>query len=117
MILVIDLGSTHIKAAIFDETLKIAGSGIIRGHYPHNIYYSMMANNYGGNIINWAVRILTRDDFNLFFDEAEQASPGCEGLRFNPEITADKGGWSNISLRHQTGDFARSVLESITEID
>jgi sugar (pentulose or hexulose) kinase len=84
---------------------------VIRGPYPGGRYYRMVADLWGGNLINWAQTILSNcatDD--EFFTQAALAPAGCRGLVFDPE----RGEWRGWGLQHTCGEMARSILEALS---
>ncbi len=111
--LLITLGTAHAVYSVCQD-MPDPSVEIVRGNYPYGYYYKMGADNCGGNVVNWAVRLLLSDlRHDVFFGLASKAPRGCNGLTFQPEIAARQGCWQNIGLHHTKADFARSVLESL----
>lgn len=61
--------------------------------------------------------------YDSLIEEAQHASPGCEGLFFLPYLTGERcphpdpsarGGWIGLTARHTRADLIRSVLEGVT---
>lgn len=102
-------------AYVCTDKLPRSAPHLIRGPFPERRFYRMAADSCGGSVINWAKTILaggtTDEDF---FALAVKASPGCAGLRFEPDLDAGKGAWNHLALHHAPADFARSVLESLS---
>ena len=85
--------------------------GVIRGPYPGGRHYRMVADQWGGNLINWAETVLAgcaSDD--QFFAQAGRASAGCCGLVFDPA----RGEWRGWGLEHTAAEMARSILEALS---
>lgn len=85
---------------------------LVRGPFPGGGYYRMLADSFGGNLVNWAKGVLAGCGTDeAFFDRAGRAAPGCAGLRFNPGHPDGRPAWHPIGFHHTAADFARSVLE------
>ena len=111
--LLLTLGTAQVAYRCLDA-LPGPAAGCLRGPYGKGLFYTLVADDCGGSIINWAETLLaggTADD--TFFDAAAKAPPGCEGLVFEPDLSADKGSWRGIGRHHTTAHFARSVVESL----
>lgn len=92
--------------------LPAARAGMVRGPYPGGRYYRMVADGWGGNLINWAETVLAGCATDrTFFAQAARAPVGCRGLVFDP----DRGEWRGLGLHHTTAELARSVLEALTD--
>ncbi|NWG12621.1 MAG: hypothetical protein HXY20_03705 [Acidobacteria bacterium] len=94
------------------ERRPAARPGLIRGPYPGGRYYSMAADAWGGNLVNWAETVLVGCATHAqFFAQAARAPAGCRGLTFDPE----RGAWEGLNLQHEASDMARSILESLAD--
>ncbi len=63
------------------------------------------------------------DPYELLIEEAQHASPGCEGLYFLPYLTGERcpypdpharGGWIGLTARHNRASLIRSLIEGVT---
>jgi len=112
--LLVTLGTSQ-AAYTCTDTMPRPDPNLFRGPFPGRRYYRMAADVCGGNVINWAKTILAGGETdNKFFKLAAQAAPGSRGLRFESNCDGCGGAWKNIGYHHTPGDFARSVLESLT---
>jgi len=112
--LLITLGTAQV-AYVCDRNLAPPAPGVCRGPYPDGRGYRLVADSCGGNLINWAETMLAGcQDDETFFAEAARSRPGCDGLKFDCALPEGQGVWSDIGLHHTPGDFARSVLESLS---
>jgi len=95
---------------------SFAGSdrSTVCGPYPGGLYYEMVADEYGGGLINWARNVISgcRSD-EAFFDRAAEAGPGCNNLVFSVGEGGKPHAWDNIELKHTAGDLARSIVECL----
>ena len=89
--------------------------GTIRGPYPGGLFYRMVADSCGGNVVKWAESVLAgcHDDAG-FFGEAQRAPYGCHGLVFDASLNSGEGGWANLGFHHTRADLARSILEALS---
>lgn len=113
--LLITLGTAQVAYKVC-RRMTAPAPGIIRGPYPGGLAYRMAADSCGGNLVNWARTVIagcSTDD--AFFAAASRAQAGCHGLRFHVGKTAASSRWEGIGLHHVAGDFARSILESLTQ--
>ena len=89
---------------------------LVRGPYPGGRAYRLAADGCGGNIINWAQTVLAGcENDGKFFAEAAKSERGCRGLVFEPTLDSGQGVWRNIGLHHTPADFARSIVESLSQ--
>jgi xylulokinase len=63
------------------------------------------------------------DPYTLLIAQAAQATPGCDGLFFQPYLTGERcpyanpnarGGWIGLTARHDRNAMIRSLLEGVT---
>ncbi len=113
--LLVTLGTAQVVYAC-TEKLSDPGPAIIRGPYPGGLYYRMVADSCGGNIVNWARTVLAGCDTDQALAAAAgKAAPGCRGLEFAADLPGGNGAWENIGLHHTVPDFARSVFEGLAK--
>lgn len=109
----ITLGTAQVAYAAH-ATLPAASAALIRGPYPGGRYYRMAADGSGGNILNWAKTVIAGCDTDeTFFEQAERAAPGCQGLEFEANLPEDAGQWRRLGMHHGPPELARSVVESL----
>ena len=112
--LLITLGTAQVAYVCSSEPYP-PDAGLCRGPYPGGLHYRLAADSCGGAVINWAQRILAGCGSDEdFFAEADKANSGCQGLRFDADLSGGAGAWSPIGLHHTRADFARSVVESLS---
>lgn len=113
--LLITLGTAQVAYKVCGR-MTLPAPGIIRGPYPGGLAYRMAADSCGGNLVNWARTVMAGcPTDNAFFAAASRAPAGCHGLRFHIGETAADSRWEGIGLHHSAGDFARSILEALTQ--
>lgn len=111
--LLISLGTAQVAYAC-TEHLPAVKASAIRGPYPGGLHYRMVADSFGGNLVNWARSFLAGCESDAaFFDQVDAAEPGCRGLVFHVRSASKEGSWCNIGLYHTPADFARSVIECL----
>lgn len=107
---------TALCAYTAQETLLDHAVGLVRGPYPGGLFYGLVTDSCGGNIINWAKTVIAGGDSDsAFFALAEQAEPGCQGLVFDSSLPTGQGSWQKLGLNHGPADLARAVVESLVE--
>jgi xylulokinase len=97
------------------HTARLNPRRLGRGPFPCGIEYRMAADTCGGNVVDWAARVLAgcAGETDLFA-LAALSDPGSKGLIFHPELRRGAGRWQGLGLHHTPSDMARSVLESLT---
>lgn len=113
--LLVTLGTAQVAYAYCNQ-LPRAHPALVRGPFPHGGYYRLAADSLGGNLVNWAKTALAGCATDgSFFRQAALASPGCQGLDLAPGDDPSQLTWRNLGLHHAPPDFARSVLECLTQ--
>lgn len=111
--LLITLGTAQVAYALA-RTLPKPAPGLVRGPYPGNLFYAMMADACGGSVVTWAETVLAGCGSDAKFEAAAAAAaPGCRGVKFDPDLPGLRGAWSNIAFHNSSGDLARAVLEAL----
>ena len=111
--LLLTLGTAQVAYACTDELAQPRGS-LVRGPYPHGLYYRLAADSCGGSIVNWAKTVLPGCETDAeFFARVAEAQPGCRGLLFDADLPGGRGAWRNLALCHTAADMARAVIESL----
>jgi sugar (pentulose or hexulose) kinase len=113
--MLLTLGTAHV-ACLSLPRMPPARASFIRGPYPGGRAYRLVTDNCGGNLVNWAQTVLAGCQGDArFFAQAASARRGCGGLRF--EILPDglTGLWRNLGLHHTPADFARSLVETLSQ--
>ncbi|MBI2441328.1 MAG: FGGY-family carbohydrate kinase [Lentisphaerae bacterium] len=112
--LLITLGTAQVAYAATSK-LPRAAPGLVRGPYPGGLFYSMAADECGGNVVTWAQTVLAGCATEARFEALSAQSPkGCRGMVFEPDVPLARGAWRNIAFRHGPGDLARAVLEALS---
>ena len=78
--------------------------------------------NNGGNVLEWVTEKLTRQDTETVLTEAEQITPGSDGLLFFPYLQGERaplwdatirGAYLHVDWQHTQAHFARAALEGV----
>lgn len=90
--------------------------GLIAGPYPGGRHYRMVADLYGGNLLDWACRRLPgMETFALFF-EAAATSANDNELVFQPDEPEIGGRWSeSAASQARPAARAHALLECLVE--
>lgn len=113
--LLLTLGTAQV-AYVCLRRMPAPHAALVRGPYPGGRAYGLAADGCGGNIINWAQSVLAGcENDEKFFAEAAKSERGCRGLVFKPSLDSGTGVWRNIGLHHTPSDFARSVIEALSQ--
>ena len=105
--LLLTLGTAQVAYACTNE-LAQPNDSLVRGPYPHGLYYRLAADSCGGSIVNWAKTVLPGCGSDAeFFARVAEAQPGCQGLLFDADLPCGRGAWRNLALCHTAADMAR----------
>jgi len=85
----------------------------VRGPYPGGLHYQLMLCDTGCAVLEWARSVWSPGcPWEELFREALAVSPGCNGVRADPDFGSG-GGFSGLRLGHDRAHLFRALLEGL----
>lgn len=108
--MLITLGTAQVAYVVCDS-MPGPAPGVMRGPYPGNRFYQLVADECGAGTINWALTMLPGCRNAAAFTSAAALAPAdCNGVQFIADGPAGSGHWIGETARTTEADKARAVF-------